>query len=117
MPPTVQQPAAPQPVQQAVVPPVPPVAEPPAAQQPEADTEKCVAEQPAAVPPEPVAKAESIPPAAQKEVEPVAQWVNPRYADHSGPKRTAFLAVLYFFLFPFLAWLSQISVCVKNERK
>ena len=76
MPPTVQQPAAPQPVQQAVVPPAPPVAEPPAAQQPEADREKSVAEQPAAVPPEPVAKAESIPPAAQKEVEPVAQWVN-----------------------------------------
>nr|DAY77868.1 MAG TPA: DNA polymerase III subunit alpha [Caudoviricetes sp.] len=73
MPPTVQQPAAPQPVQQAVVPPVPPVAEPPAAQQPEADTEKSVAEQPA----------------AQKEVDPVAQWVNPRYADeaeHTDPE-------------------------------
>ena len=91
MPPTVQQP-----VQQAVVPPAPPVTEPPAAQQPEADTEKSVAEQPAAVPsesafvpPEPVAKVESIPPAAQKEVEPVAQWVNPRYADeaeHTEPE-------------------------------
>lgn len=89
MPPTVQQPAAPQPVQQAVVPPAPPVAEPPAAQQPEADREKSVAEQPAAVPPEPVAKAESIPPAAQKEMEPVAQCVNPRYADeaeHTDPE-------------------------------
>lgn len=46
-------------------------------------------QQPAAVPPEPVAKAESIPPAAQKEVEPVAQWVNPRYADeaeHAEPE-------------------------------
>lgn len=44
-------------------------------------------QQPAA--PQPVAKAESIPPAAQKEVEPVAQWVNPRYADeaeHTEPE-------------------------------
>lgn len=96
MPPTVQQPAAQQPVQQAVVPPAPPVAEPPAAQQPEADTEKSVVEQPAAVPsesvfapPEPSEKVESIPPAAKKEVESVAQWVNPRYADeaeHTEPE-------------------------------
>lgn len=78
MPPTVQQPAAPQPVQQALVPPVPPVAEPPAAQQPEADTEKSVTKQPAAVPPEPVAKAESIPPAAQKTVTlPVVEMTDP----------------------------------------
>lgn len=91
MPPTVQPP-----VQQAVVPPAPPVTEPPAAQQPEADTEKSVAEQPAAVPsesafvpPEPVAKVESIPPAAKKEEEPATQWVNPRYADeteHTEPE-------------------------------